>query len=232
MQYLKHCEGREKELDGYKATIFGNETYQSSREAFERALQEAYRAGKVPVANEHWLLVFHIELVLGLLRGSIQEPSQLGRNPTHLPDEIFDTLRPIILIRHPVLMINSVYRDALKFTGLREGDEDLELLCTFRHLRIVFDYFKAQDRQPIVVDGEDILWRTEEMTKNLCAALGTIDPASLSDKWEPKSKEEIEKMNPYVYKLTQNIVESSGIQRPSEKVSTTAITGVRACASC
>ena len=73
--------------------------------------------------------------------------------------------------------------------------------------------------RPVVVDAEDILWRTEEVARNLCAALGTIDAASLSDRWEPKTQAEIEKMNPFMYKATQNIVESSGIERPMEKVS-------------
>ena len=182
-------------------------------------MKEAHQNAKVPVANEHWLLLLRLELVLGLLRGEIQEPAQLGRNPTHLPDEIFHSLRPIILIRHPALAISSIYRDALNLTKFREGDEDLDVICVNRPLRILFDYFKAQKRRPIVVDAEDVLWRTEEVAKNLCAALGTIDPTTLSDRWEPKSKEEIERMNPYVYKVTQKIVESSGIERPREKVS-------------
>ena len=219
IQHLRHSEARQKELDEQKATIFGNDTYQSCREAFESAVKEAHQNAKVPVANEHWLLLLRIELVLGLLRGEIQEPAQLGRNPTHLPDEIFHSLRPIILIRHPALAISSIYRDALNLTKFREGDEDLDVICVNRPLRILFDYFKAQKRRPIVVDAEDVLWRTEEVAKNLCAALGTIDPTTLSDRWEPKSKEEIERMNPYVYKVTQKIVESSGIERPREKVS-------------
>ena len=57
------------------------------------------------------------------------------------------------------------------------------------------------------------------MTENLCAVLGSIDPDGLSDKWEPTSKEEMDHMEPLVVMMRENILESSGIERPDEKVS-------------
>lgn len=216
-QYMQHSEIRRKELEEDLPHLMTNDTYQSCREAFTKAVETAQAAGKAPLANEHWFNCFKLELVLGLIRDEIQTPEQLGRNPTHLPDEIFDTLRPIILIRHPSLSIKSIYRSALELTKQRPGDEDFDLICLNKPLRILFDYFRAQGRQPVVVDAEDMLWRTDDMTKTLCDSLGSVDPESLSDKWEPTSQAEMHKMNPLVVMLTKNILESSGIERPSEK---------------
>ena len=104
----------------------------------------------------------------------------------------------------------------------RPGDEDFSLITSNKSLRLLFDYFKAQGRQPLVVDAEDILWRTHGMAKNLCTALGggggIIDPTGLSDTWQPTPKEQVERMNPADYMLTKNIRDSSGIERPAAQV--------------
>ena len=214
-KYMRHSEMRQKELDVDLAPLMGEDTYQSSSEGLSRSVKTAHEAGRVPMANEHWFNCFRIELVLGLIRGEVQKPEQLGRNPTHIPDELFDSLTPIILIRHPALAIRSIYRDALQITKQRPGDEDFDGICMNRPLRVLFDYFRARGREPVVVDAEDILWRTGEMTRNLCAGIKGITPESLSDRWEPTSPAEMERMNPLVVMLTKNILESSGIERPS-----------------
>lgn len=76
------------------------------------------------MANEHWFNVLDTNKVLDLLRENIHEPHQLGSNPTYLPDEMFQSLIPVILIRHLVNAINSIYRTALQVTKQRPGDED------------------------------------------------------------------------------------------------------------
>lgn len=221
VQHMRPSALRQKELDEDIVPLLGDDTYQSCREAFTHAVTHAQDSGKIPVANEHWFNVLQIENVLGLLRNEIQQPVQLGRNPTHLPDAVFDSLQPVVLIRHPALAVRSIYRDALKLTKQRPGDEDFDLICLNRPLRVLFDYFAEQGRRPVVVDAEDILWRTKGMMENVCAALGRIDPGGVSDRWEPASKEEVERMNPLLVMLTKNILESSGIERPSVKVRVT-----------
>lgn len=218
-QHLKHSDMRKHELEVDMVPLQVPDTYASNRAAFEAAVAKAEEAGKVPISNEHWFNVFREQVVLDLIRDKIKEPNELGRNPTHLPDEFFDTLTPIILIRHPALAVRSIYRDALKVTKQRPGDEDFSLITENKSLRLLFDYFKAQGRQPAVVDAEDILWRTDDMTKNLFAKLGGgLDPKKLNDSWNPATKEEIENLNPLVYMLTKDIQESSGIQRPEKQV--------------
>ena len=218
-QHLRHSDMRRKELEEDFAPLYGKDTYESCRQVFVKAVSDAEVGGKIPLANEHWFNVFKQDILLGLLRGEIQEPAELGRNPTSLPDDLFDALTPIILIRNPVLAISSMYRDVVKLMKHRPGDEDFDMICTVKAPRLLFDHFKAQGRRVVVVDGEDLLWRTKEMTEGLCSALGgAISPQTLSDKWQPKSKEGIEQMNPLVYAATKDIQNSSGIERPAGKV--------------
>ncbi|KAF2486462.1 hypothetical protein BDY17DRAFT_79558 [Neohortaea acidophila] len=216
--YFRHSDAREKEVRQQRADC--PDTPATCRQALTDAVAQAEKEGKIPFLNEHWFDVLKVDVVLELLRGGIplDQPSALGTNPTYLADDFFHALRPIVLIRHPAHSVRSIYESALKATQQRPGDEDFELITTNKPIRILFDYFTAQGRQPIVVDGEDILWRTEEMSKALCAKLG-LDPSGLSDKWTPTSKEEIERMHPLLYMLTKNIHDSAGIERPAEKVS-------------
>lgn len=139
-------------------------------------------------------------------------------NPTVLLDSVFDSFTPIILIRHPALAVDSIYRGALTFTQQWPGDEDFSLITSTRKARLLFDYYRSLGQTPIVVNGEDLLWRTKEMSSALCERLG-IDAVGLSDTWSPASQEDIDKMNPLMYMLTKDIQESSGIQRPQSEVS-------------
>ena len=193
--YLEHSEIREEELATYRKTLAVPDTYAENIRKLESAVQSAKESGKIAVSNEHWFNMMSSDMVLRLLRGDISEPDQLGRNPTLLPDELFDAVRPIILIRHPALSVNSIYRTALAVVKTRPGDEDFEMICINRPLRLLYDNFKARGRHPIVVDGEDLLWRTEDLNKQLCEKL-ELSSGGLSDKWEPTSKEEVAKMNP------------------------------------
>lgn len=223
-QHLHHSAARQRELDEDLPPLMGTDTYSTCTSAFRSAVSDAQAAGKTPLANEHWFNVLRLEVVLGLVRGEITTAEQLDANPTVLPTELYASLRPIILIRHPALAIRSIHRDALKMTQQRPGDEDFDFICVNRPLRVLFEHFSAQGRRPVVVDAEDILWRTEELARNVCASLGTVDAAGLSDTWEPAGEAEMAALNPLRVMLTRNILESSGIERPREKVSEVVMT--------
>lgn len=62
-----------------------------------------------------------------------------------------------------------------------------------------------------MVDGDDILWRTDALSTKLCGLLGF---SHLSQTWEPSSEATIKAMNPLVYKITEDIQLLRGIQRP------------------
>lgn len=207
-----------RQIEKAKRGPLDDATYESDRLQYLKDIEEAETQGKVAIANEHWFCVFKKELVIQLVRDEIKEPSKFGNNPTVIPDDIFDTLIPVILIRHPAISVGSYYRSALANGSSRPGDEDFDMCIINRSLRMLFDWYKARGYQPAVVDGEDILWRTDEMAKNVGAKLG-FDPASLQDEWEPAPKEEVEAMNFWVSIWTKDIHQSRGIIRPDEKVS-------------
>jgi hypothetical protein len=209
---MRHSEARRKELEEDLLPLYGDDTYASCKQQFIKAVEHARADGKIPLSNEHWFNVFDTKKVLDISRGNIREPQQLGSNPTYLPDEMFHSLTPVILIRHPISAIDSIYRTALQVTKKRPGDEDYDLINLNKPLRLLFDYFNQKGRRPIVVDGDDVLWRTDELSTKLCDSLGL---GHLSQTWEPTSEEEIKAMNPLVYKITEDIQLSRGIQRPA-----------------
>lgn len=138
-------------------------------------------------------------------------------NPTHIPDQIFNTLSPIILIRNPILQVNSTYRSCVELgMKLRETDEDFEIITSLHFSRCLFDMFTAQGRKPIVVDGEDVVYRTDSLIQGICERLG-MDPEKFSDKWDPTPEEQMPE-HPMIRMFTLTIHASAGIERPADKV--------------
>lgn len=151
------------------------------------------------------------------LQGNNFTTEQLGRNPTNLPDWLFETCTPIIIIRHPALQVESLYRSVKNVSLTRPGEEDFDWLTSLRYCRLLFDLFKAQGRTLVVVDGEDVISRTKEMTTNVCKAIG-VDPSGVKETWEPTPETE-RHSNPIVSAFLDTIYNSTGVQRPSEMVS-------------
>ena len=138
-------------------------------------------------------------------------------NPTVMPDHLLNELTPIILIRHPVLQIESVYTSMLAYSQCRPGDENFDLITSFQYHRLVFEYFRlSRGITPIVVDGEDILWRTEELAEKLGKAIG-VDPAGFKGSWDQLPKDWWSS-SPFVLAMTKTIHESTGIERPRKGV--------------
>lgn len=100
----------------------------------------------------------------------------------------------------------------------RPGDEDFEIITSNRQSRWVFEYFRhARNGQiPIVVDGEDVLWRTQDLGDNLCAAL-KLPSGDLKNSWDPMP-EESKHPNWFIRAMTTTMTDSTGIERPGEKV--------------
>ena len=85
------------------------------------------------------------------------------------------------------------------------------------YTRYLFDVYRARGTRCIVVDGEDVIWRTLEISNAVCDALG-IEQDCISDRWEAFPPEELP-TNPLIAHFTKPFYESSGIVRPAEKVS-------------
>ena len=176
--------------------------------------------GKSAWISEHSALLMNHKIVYGHLDGHEYTPEDLGPNPTCVPDWLFDTCKPIIVIRHPARMIPSFYKTMSAMSYNLPGDEDFYLCTSLRYSRMLHDLFRAQGREAIVVDGDDVIWRTQEMTSNVCNVLG-IDPEGVKEQWEPTAAEQ-RPTHPIIAGFTTTIHESTGVERPSGGVSTIA----------
>ena len=144
-------------------------------------------------------------------------PDDLGPNPTYLPDWLFSTCTPILVIRHPAFMVRSLHHTMSQVSQCTPGDEDFFYCASLACCRMLFDLFQSQGRAPIVVEGDDVVWRTQEMSTNVCNKLG-IDPSGVEEQWEPTPQDQ-RHPNPIVAAFTKTIHDSTGVERPSEKVS-------------
>jgi hypothetical protein len=100
----------------------------------------------------------------------------------------------------------------------RPGDEDFELITSTRHSRLIFEYFRhARGEVPIVVDGEDVLWRTEELGDRLCKALD-LAQGGFKDQWDPMPEDQ-KSPNWFIRAMTTTMTDSTGIERSDKKVS-------------
>ena len=140
-------------------------------------------------------------------------------NALEIPDALLEKFTPVLLIRHPVLQVDSIYRSMTSYSQCRPGDEDFNLITCTRHSRWLFEYFKHTrgGLTPIVVDGEDVLWRTQELGSNICAALG-LPADGLKDQWD-RLPEERKHPNWFLAAMTTTMTDSTGIERMDEKVS-------------
>ena len=99
----------------------------------------------------------------------------------------------------------------------RPGDEDFTLITSAGHSRWLFEHFRhLRGQPPIVVDGEDVLWRTQELGDKFCNALG-LELNGLKDQWDPFPAEQ-KHPNPFVAAMTNTMTDSTGIERPQNKV--------------
>ena len=172
--------------------------------------------------NEHCLLALKHEILLDLIRRDSNTVPTTGLNPSLLPDNVFDAITVVMVIRNPFYQIPSIYESFAGSSQCQPGDEDVAVATSAKTYRLLFDVLRPQGRTATVVDRDDMLWRTEDLATKACAALG-IDPASLTDRWAPIPESERPLDNPIILAWTTTIWESSGIERPAEKVRSTTI---------
>jgi hypothetical protein len=158
------------------------------------------------------------DVMFPLLREENSDFSQSYPNPTVIPDDLFNTLLPIMVIRHPVIAIDSIVRTiAGHITSSTLEQEYLNFPATIKPCRYLYDVFCSQGRKPLVVDGDDVLWRTDEIAKAVCDYIG-IDFSGVKETWTPYTEQERPNGNAYFYQWTKTNWESEGIERPDQKV--------------
>ncbi len=111
-------------------------------------------------------------------------------NPTVLPDSFLLGMTPLILFRHPALMIPSFYRAAQKGNmDISIHDEDWPVNASLRWLRLVYDWYASNAtgnsaRSVIVIDSDDLI-NSPGFTSRLFTSLG-FDEQHLQTSWEQK----------------------------------------------
>lgn len=118
-------------------------------------------------------------------------PPAARKNPTILPDSFLNSMTPLILFRHPALMIPSFYRAAQKGKiEISIYDEHWPVNASLRWLRLVYDWYRdatgKSARSVIVIDSDDLI-NSPGFSSHLFASLG-IDQQHLQTSWEPKSE--------------------------------------------
>lgn len=133
-------------------------------------------------------------------------------NPTWIPDDLYTSLSPLILIRHPARMIPSFYRKQTDVFKLQTADEDFAIYTSFRWLRIIFDSYRefysenddlahpysscstmnsAKEKPiwPLVIDAEDVVHSTQAIVSKLCD-IWHIDSSGVQYSWNAIPREE------------------------------------------
>ncbi|KAF9264096.1 hypothetical protein L218DRAFT_958517 [Marasmius fiardii PR-910] len=121
-------------------------------------------------------------------------------NPTILPDRIFASFLPILLIRHPCRTVCSLKR-ALHPLGRPFPDETTTIQTSFKWQRMVYECYKVwfatpqgieaaggpltAEQLPIVIDGDRLANDAEEQMEKLCRIL-KLDAAEIKYTWEAR----------------------------------------------
>ncbi|KAI1299012.1 hypothetical protein F5Y03DRAFT_366539 [Xylaria venustula] len=140
-------------------------------------------------------------------------------NRTTLPDEFLKTWHPTFLIRHPGLMLPSLYRTAQKDVELygakRSNKEPFEVEATMKFARSLYEfysnYFGEDSQWPIVLDADDVIAHPEIVKKY--AGLVGLDPEKLRFSWEKTSQEKIDQMQSAVKVMLSTINASTGVDK-------------------
>lgn len=135
-------------------------------------------------------------------------------NPTFLPDDIFDSFTPIIIIRHPGLILGSLWRTQKPILKVKaEGSKGLTMMTSLQFAKMWFDAKKsaAKDSEPIVVDAEDFVYNTEPTMTELCLRLG-IDPSGMQYQWDIIPAEQWPG-DALMHTFFQDLMKSTGIKR-------------------
>ncbi|KAM5343886.1 hypothetical protein ACJ41O_012423 [Fusarium nematophilum] len=215
------------------------------QECFDR-LQEhifaAEREGQITFVKEHVMMLnnpfFEAQHVYGtkhvpgepksLLMKGIKhpslDPSRSPLNLTLLPDEFLKTWNPTFLIRHPAMVLPSLYRTCLcdiEMNGFtRAKKEPMAAEVTTKWVRSLYDLYSAHfvddPLWPIVLDADDIMTCPALVAKY--AQLAGLDDRKVRYSWDKASEEKVNKLSSAEQRMLSSI-------NASTKVDTTKVAG-------
>lgn len=121
--------------------------------------------GKTLWCKDHLCFCLKDEIILDYFNGRLYTPRELVPNPTKLPNDLFEQMMPVLLVRHPAFTVPSFYEQVVKVSEMRPGDEDFVWATTLQWSVYMHDFFKHQGRAVIVIDGDDMCWRSESSSQ-------------------------------------------------------------------
>ncbi|KAL0575949.1 hypothetical protein V5O48_006019 [Marasmius crinis-equi] len=213
-QLRKFCED-----DGI-AEIYKDFTFQYCLDELERSIAKAETEGKIASMKEHSYAMMDSETInrhIDIERESrarpvildnfldVPEPDRsVGQieftptlpipNPTLIPDRLFVSFTPVIIIRHPVKTLPSLLRASGQLVGATVFDADFPMDSSFKWQRMVYDCYKAwfsssggcDESLPIVIDADKLINNSEGQMEVLCKRVG-LDPAGIKYTWETQA---------------------------------------------
>ena len=205
--------------------------YNKSYQEFEKFVTDARDKGQIPFihAQPHTMIAPRLaaESVQGTVFStedhrfwSVGRPNQAHTNFMVLPDEaLFQPgTRPIITFRHPILMIDGIYR-ALQSSAYRDDVEstrrNLIVGGTLRWMRMIYDWYLKRgvplQIKPILVEADDYMGpRKEIVMKDLCEQAG-LDASSVIYSWPKATTEEVDALSAPEAQSFRTINSSEGI---------------------
>ena len=143
-------------------------------------------------------------------------PQLLTPNPTVLPSSFLQTMRPVCLYRHPALMFSSFLRAARNGDlNVSIHDEDFEMSLSLRWIRLLHDWYAAQNQPPLVIEADDLI-NEESVMPRLCSHCG-LDAAYLQTKWEMVSDEERVRQGKMDASFMKTMHNSTGVIRSQKR---------------
>ena len=167
------------------------------------------------------------EIVLSSLRSNSPELNEIlanYTNPTLIDDVLLKSFTPIFLIRHPALVMGSYWEVNSQSIGSDVDDEQFAWITSIRWVRILFEFYRRRTgEQPLVIDAEDVVYHTLEVTGEICSRFG-LDSAGIALHWEPEPLSD----RPGEF-FKKRLRGSKGVERDKEAVSYLATVGRDAC---
>lgn len=131
-------------------------------------------------------------------------------NPTLLPTRFLRGLTPVLLIRHPALVFESILRVSGPTMGANVSDAEFPIEASFRWLRVLYDWFVAHSIRPIVINADEIIAHPT-IVQQLCKQL-QLDPSGVRLSWDPMPQSTLEGQSSYQQHFFSTIHSSSGVR--------------------
>lgn len=231
---VKHCMIANKPMDAWTEEEHAkvNEMTQECVDCFYDHIIAAEREKQTIFVKEHAMMLNnpfieaqHVHCTTMDIPGEprslpvngFTNPTRSPLNLTLLPDEFLKTWNPTFLIRHPAMMLPSLYRTCLEDFELngfrRPKSEPMVVETTMKWIRTLYDfyddYFAESSVWPIVLAADDIMTCPELVSKY--AQLAGLDGDKIRLTWDTAGQETLDKLHHIEQRMLSSINASTKI---------------------